>query len=521
MKSLSKGALALAVVCVCMCFALLAPAAPQDANPKKTAQKAKANPDTRNFKESELKVHKKLPDRPPIPFTKWTPKDVQTYFKDPNLTLKSPLSWTRQGKKITMTVQKYIDQVNPGLAWLANHGFGVNDLPQYPKGGLVLGVASKGTPGSFAKQKTALVAKHAKASPAEKKAQALFDKASQSKDKAAAKTAAKKHQDAFDLLRREEIANLLKKIDRTKLSVADQKQLAEIEKEFKATKKITAQNLPGVKQITGQAIGYHKNQTWSLGSADIAEVDLVADLDINATINFIKNTIQYTARGSLQANCFILDGARSSPHNFVDVVAEITTGSPQSQFQAHAKVVGTDLFTPVNQKFNTDGTPLTNSVDPSYNQTLTQGVIEVFGFDINYSVNLKGDVKFNLTAEAFPTEVIASPVIAVNSSLSATATVDVLVLEVGVKGTLNLINDTLTLSAKAGIVSDGKTGFIDIFGSAQNSFSTLGGEIDLVGTLDLGFTHVDLGSIVLFSVPDQVTTSGFLFGPDESKTPIF
>jgi hypothetical protein len=559
MRSLSKRKVVLTLgVCVLVSsvFAIVTAAAQQEPAPKKqepspkkqepapkkTASKPKVARRKVNIPESQLILlnAKSFASKKEIAHKEITLADYQRLSGHRDAKLDSIVKWpTQGGKTVTATVEQALKVANAIDAWTCKHGGAtlLNDLADYPKDGVAYGLKTNATPARLAKQKKALADAHAKAS-AEKLAKAIDVR----KISSANAADSKKRQDKLTNSFQDQLDGLLKKVD-TKTATKAQNQLITLLKKpnslkDKATMKAVAKLAPRARKgvapnsiighiLTISQADYHKTKSFSVGDAEIAEADFVADLEITASVNPFIGVEELSARASLNGNLFILDGSKSSPDNLVDVLAKFDTGGASGDvFQAHAKLLGSDIFTPINKDIPTDGQKHDDPKDFPFDVNVVQGNIGVFGIGINYGLDLKGDFNVDIMELATPTEITVVPTISLNANVAANASVDALFVEVGVTGTFNLVNEKLTIVGAELINSSDKvapfTPFLDILGSADNTLSALGGNItfvvDFINPLT-GNKH-QLGSITLLSVPDQVTASGFLFGPDETKVPI-
>jgi len=548
MRSLSKRKVVPtlgACVLVCSVFAIVTAAAQQEPAPKKqeptpkkqepapkkTAPKPKVALRKANFVESKLKLINSFATKPAIAYKDITLEQFQMLAGDKTLTLASKVAVPNRKKgaePVMVTVEQVLEELKPIQKWLNARGYTLlNKLADYPKGGAKYALTNA-RPASFAKQKKALADAHTKATKAQKAKAFDVNKITSAK----AADLSKWREDNREALLKQaanakltpnqtKIVNLLKKPDAL-TNKATMKEVA------KLLLKEDPNPLPGNIFSITQA-DYHKTKSFSIGDAEIAEADFVVDLEITAKINPFIIGEELSARASLNGNLFILDGSKSSPDNIVDVLAQFDTGGASGDlFQAHAKLLGTDIFTPISKTIPTDGQQHNDGKDFPFDVNVLNGNIGAFGIGIGYGIDVKGDFNVNVLELATPTEITVVPTIALNANLNATVSLDAGIAEVDVTGTLNLVNDKLTIVGAEQIIS-GKVSpltppapFLDILGSADNTLSALGGNISLVVFGVVPFTDIktELGSITLLSVPDQVTVSGFLFGPDETKVPI-
>ncbi len=251
----------------------------------------------------------------------------------------------------------------------------------------------------------------------------------------------------------------------------------------------------------------------------MAEVDVTGDLEITSKYSVLGGIEQLEVHGSLTALCYVLDDSRSSPHKFVEILADLTGTESGDQVQASAKAFGQDLFTPINQTYKT-GYVLNQSKEHSWNVAIAQGETVILGLPVHYSLGFKGDLKYSIVGQVSGTSVTVNPTSQVTASLSAQAGIDVEVAEAGVRGTLNILSDSLILGGRAGVINPSTNPVLDVYGAAKDTVTLLGGDIELFLSVGYGPFQVDLATVTLVSWQGYEPVDGYIFGPDETKTPL-
>ena len=454
--------------------------------------------------------------RKPITPNPYTIDDIRRMWGNDKLTPESTI--TLHNKK-QMTVQAYMDQLKVIQDWMNAHGYDLKD-PNFPKVGLKMRLNGKGTAALFANQEKTIAAEH---KPAAGK---VHNAAPPTKADLAAD---QKLKAAFDTVRRAEVTKALAGLDRSKLDASQQKLFDQLSSGKTITPADASQS-QGVRNLFLQHASqlikslfppndYHKGWNWSFGSADIAEVDVIGDLRLNAVVTLAGGIQSMHARGTVEADGYVFDGSRSNPHKIIEIVTDLASSESSQTLQASAKAFGQDLFTPVNETVKT-GDILNINKDLKFDKTVAEGVIPAFGVPVHYKVNVNGEFQYAITGKSTAAAVSINPTAKIGSSLTASADVNLAIIDIGVQGTLNLVNDSLNLSGSIGLGQAGGGPFLETTGSAHDTLKLLGGEIDVVLKVDLGLFTKDLGTLTLFSVSGFQPIDGFVFGPDDIKTPL-
>jgi hypothetical protein len=502
-------------------FLAAAPPEPDAKKPGPKGSSVKAR--IANIDASRIKLVNPPKDSKPIPYKPFT---LEELFQDKKVT-PDKMYTLKNGKKISAA--DWLVNANTIEKGLTEHGETLRsfyDKKGFPKGGLKMVVDSKGTP----KQRDDQLAKI----KGEHNSKVSADKAKLSSARDAAKPTKagladdQKVHDDFTKKRHEEVADFLKHLDRKTLK-PNELEIVDKLSEKNAAPLVSSKIVAKGDLFKSGALhslfftnsnDYHKGWNWSFGSADVAEVDVVGNLEITSAVTLIGGVESMHARGSLEADCYVFDSSRSSPHKIVEIVADFSGSESGDVLQASAKVFGQDIFTPVNEKVQ-KGDVLNLSKDFPFNVEITEGDTVIFGIPVHYSVNAKGDLNLAITGKATPAGVSINPTAKLSSALVGFAGVDVKIVDVGVQGNVNLVTDTLNLNGSVGIGESGGGPFLDTYGAAHDTLTLLGGEIDLVVSVELPIVgKVDLGTLSLISLPEFKPVDGFVFGPDETKVPL-
>ncbi|HEX4592538.1 MAG TPA: hypothetical protein VH120_21595 [Gemmataceae bacterium] len=540
-----------AIAAVCAVGALIASAQPPEPEPKKPRPKPQAaagkipapgqpKSGTAPTTPTPVQFKAQLAGKPrkAIPYQPYTFDEFKKLWGDDKLTPQTMVTLKKRpviGKPGGTAEQRVPaetcwNDLNKLEQMLSAAGYTLRpgNASSLPKGGLVMTLPTKGKP-ALAQQRATIAKDHHKAAPGKAQPAAKLTKDVVSADQ--------KTRKAFDAARQTELHKALAKVDRTKLSPQEQKTLDQF-----SSGKPTGIKLPplllnhlgdvGEVFFPGLPNDYHKNWKWSAGSTDTAEINIVGDLDVSSNVSLAGGVEKMHARGTLEADCVVLG---SSPQKIVEVVADFNFKSgeslqapPSESLQASAKVVGQDLFTPIN-KTSTTGDVVNISQKHPFSFPVASGQVGLFdvptpigdlSLSLKYVIKAGGDFNFTITGKATPAGVSINPTATLGTALTADAFVDLVILDVGVEGTPNLVSDTLNLNGGVGIGVGGGGPFLDTTGSARDTVKLLGGDLDFLVKIDLGLFSEDIVRVKILSFPEFDPIDGFIFGPDEIKTPL-
>jgi hypothetical protein len=291
-------------------------------------------------------------------------------------------------------------------------------------------------------------------------------------------------------------------------------QLQEIAQYEKATQDLPLQGPAGKPSAIGQSMhdgndvggdwfgaGYNYTAGWSLtphNQLEFGQTPLPGDVPRICRIDG-------EVYGSLEAHAVLLKTKTS----LVDVGLHATTGPGHVTLQdAHVDLLGQEVF---QDKEDWTGTAMTFDVpiDSTPAEPSFSTVIPLLGVPINVGAGAAVHLGADPTLNASP-----PPVCDVNNlslSLSggvkpnvrvdakAWAALDLLVVSVGVEGTLNLVTIDLPITTNVSLAGNPTSGLsVDIESEATLNMSELSGHVDLYAEADLGFWS-DRADLTLFS----------------------
>jgi hypothetical protein len=458
------------------------------------------------------------------------------------------------GKK-TVAAKDILASLNQIEISLNNYGYSLHDpLPpgaaKVPKGGVQLALSQIVEPKLLAKQREAIVAAHKKATAANDKiAKTAADKYSKANSASELK-AAKATEAQYEKSKKALIA-ALKKVNTKKLA-ADEKKVydhvegllnprtpvvakaqthaafaAKIQNEAKETASLVAKTkftdmelYHLLNNYFANAITYDKDLpwAWSFGSASTLEVNINGDLQLHGALASSGSAL--SAKGSLKIAGFAL----SQPFTALDVEASASSISSSSstslQLQLSAKLFGSDIFSPINDSATIASDSKSINQDFPYELTFLQGDFVIVVVPVRYTLGIKGDI--NITSHDLVSGALLSSVssLTASGSVFGEIAVDLVALQAGASGTVNLVSENLQLVAAVGFGSNSKVSTIDIqpphLGidfSVHDQLSVLSGELDGVITTQLPiFGNVTLYSVKIFSFPGFSVVDGYLPG---------
>jgi hypothetical protein len=418
-----------------------------------------------------------------------------------------------------------------------------------PQGGVKLQVTPAVEPALLAKQHATIAADHKKApAAAETKATAAaakFSKANSASELKNAKTleaefeknkksvlAALTKVNAKKLTPDEKkfhdhVESLLNR--KTPLSPKAKNFATQVHSEAKETAALAAKikfldpGLLSVAQWFTDIISFDKDLpwTWNVGSANTIQLSINGDLQLHAGLSVFSGVAMST-KGSLKVAGSVLSNAIT----FLDVEASASSNSNSSttslQLQLSAKLFGADLFTPINDSVPVSSLTKSINDDFPFELIFLQTDFTIVVVPIRLELGAKGDVK--ITSNDILSGSLVSSVSSLNISggIFGQAGVNLVLAQVGVQGSVNLISENLQLAAIAGFTQpSGKVPpnaianpHFNIDFSVHDQLSVLSGEMDGVITTEIPFVHINetLYSTTIFKFKGLSPVDGFLPG---------
>jgi hypothetical protein len=418
-----------------------------------------------------------------------------------------------------------------------------------PQGGVKLQATPTVEPALLAKQHAAIAADHKKvAAAADTKAKAAAAKFSKA-NSATALNNAKSLEAEYEKNKKSVIA-ALKKVNTKKLTPDEKKFYDHVENLLNKKTPLSPKTKDFATQVHNEAketaalaakikfqepellravgwftdiISFDKDLpwTWNVGSAKSIELNINGDLQLHAGLSAFSG-VSMSTKGSLKVAGSVLSNAVT----FLDVEASASANSNSSttslQLQLSAKLFGADLFTPINDSVPVSSITKSINDDFPFELTFLQTDFTIVVVPIRLELGAKGDV--HITSNDLLSGSLVSSVssLSISGGIFGQAGVDLLVAQVGVQGSVNLISENLQLTAIAGFAQP-PTKFpssvianphFNIDFSVHDQLSVLSGEMDGVITTEIPFLNINetLYSTTIFKFGGLSPIDGYLPG---------
>ncbi len=478
--------------------------------------------------------------RKPIPFKKLELKEFKAQ-KGKKLT---PDALITLPNKKTIKVADYLKFLNDAEAKLNTHGLTVRK--KLPKGGVEMLMKGRADQKLIVKQREQIASLLHKATPAQEKefkdhlarhtkeqvpallrdAQAekarieawrrsKIDEVGKLDAKDLSPAELKLQQHFLKLSQRKPPAELA--MDQIKFTIAQPKLQAEVKETHDLMQNIKFTNEGARKNFAVLTKSWEKHYddswNWSLGKKSTAEAYVNTSLKVSAYESIIFGSALHT-RGAVQAGGYVLD----KKFTLFDALAELNSTQTSTHLHLHARFMGHDIFKPI------DETKASNSKyfykDYPWDKIIIDGPVMIGCVPVHYEVGIRGAVEVEIGASLTPTFVSMVPVVNVRTDVYAAAAVDLLIARAGVRGTLNLIDNKLTIGSAAVLKLAGSNPNLEIQYSVHDKLSLLGGHVDLYAEIwvpdfpDIwNGDYETVGTLRLFSWKGITPVNGYLVDP--------
>lgn len=262
---------------------------------------------------------------------------------------------------------------------------------------------------------------------------------------------------------------------------------------------------PGVEAATPAVYSNREQININLGDPKLLAAYVKGYLDLNLTSQASVATGEARVGGTILG----------SSQDLVKVKASVNApGSKPMRAYATLDIMGTRVYT-FDETKATSWTKSQNYSKSFDKQVLkTRFMVGPIPMSASFGVRGNGGVSYSMTIRPAYARLNFEPY--VNSAVYAQAGVDVVVAEAGVRGSVTLLNDKLSLSASAGLYADAqKRLYYEARWSGINTITALKGKVDLYAKVDLLF-YSDEWTYTIFNW-NGPSTRGTLFDKNFKK----